>query len=286
MAITVNGAVLRNMPEQISKNVDDIADLQTASENYGTRITALENQAIALTTFQDCTFTGTTEVQGNLNQTSGNLAVTNNATIGGTLGVTGAATFASTLGVTGVVTASNDLDVGGDLSVAVDASVSGDLAVTGAATAQTFAQSQPNYEDNFTVTSAASYITLNGIYNKLMAVNGIAYLIISSKGEVNDGSSHSVSLLAYNQLSLPNEIGSKIIDINGNNVSEAIAQATPIAFIPCIVDVDGNYIDATLEINNAATAGYITAAIRARSSVSLTGTSVYTISARAFLTLF
>lgn len=133
MAITVNGAILRNMPEQISKNVDDIADLETTSENHEARIAALENETILAATFQDCTFTGTTEVQGDLNQTSGDLAVTNNATIGGTLGVTG------------TVTASNDLDVGGDLSVGVDASVAGDLAVTGAITGGSIIEDMSGY---------------------------------------------------------------------------------------------------------------------------------------------
>lgn len=127
MAITVNGQILRNLPEQVSKNTEDIIDLQEQSNNNEIRITALEGNAIALATFQDCTFTGTSSFQGPISSNSGftfsgNGTVGGNLSAGGNLAVTGSSTF------TGTVTASGNENVGGNLSVA------GNLAVTGSIT--------------------------------------------------------------------------------------------------------------------------------------------------------
>lgn len=115
MAITVNGNILRNMPEQISKNTDDILELQEVSNNHGTRITALEQGAIALATFQDCTFTGTTAIQGDLVQTVGDASFGNNVSIGGSLSVSGSSSLAGLTASSG--TFSGNVAVGGSLTV-------------------------------------------------------------------------------------------------------------------------------------------------------------------------
>lgn len=109
--ITVNGNHLRNMPEQISKNCDDIIELQEASNNHEIRITALEQGAIALATFNDCTFTGTTAIQGDLVHTVGNASFANNVSIGGTLSVAGASSFAG-------ISASGNASISGSLTSA------------------------------------------------------------------------------------------------------------------------------------------------------------------------
>ena len=116
MAININGQVLRNVPEQVSKNVEDIKELQYQEQNLETRVTALEAGAIALATFQDCSFTGTTSFAGPLVSSdgftfSGAGSVGGDLSVGGNLSVTGSTTLS------GTVTASGNENVGGDLSV-------------------------------------------------------------------------------------------------------------------------------------------------------------------------
>ena len=108
MAININGQVLRNVPEQVSKNVEDIEELQDQEQNHETRITALEQGAIALATFQDCTFTGTTSFTGTVDL--------------------------SACSLNGPASLSGDLDVSGDLT-AENGTFSSDVSVTGNLTA-------------------------------------------------------------------------------------------------------------------------------------------------------
>lgn len=102
MAITVNGQILRNLPEQVSKNTEDILDLQDTTNLQGDKIAALENSII-------------TDI------TLNNLEVTGNTVIGNTgsdtLTVTGASSFAGNVDVTGNVTASGDVTTDGGASL-------------------------------------------------------------------------------------------------------------------------------------------------------------------------
>ena len=116
MAITVNGQILRNLPEQVSKNTEDILELQNTNNNYGIRITALEQNAIALATFEDCSFTGTSSFAGPLVSSDGftfdgNGSVGGNLSVGGDFAATGSTTFS------GTVTASGNENIGGNLAV-------------------------------------------------------------------------------------------------------------------------------------------------------------------------
>ena len=95
MAININGQVLRNVPEQVSKNVEDIEDLQD-------RVTDLENGIIGgdLNVGGDLSVTGSTS--GTTASYSGAIgaasaAITGNASVGGNLTVGGSATITGNL---------------------------------------------------------------------------------------------------------------------------------------------------------------------------------------------
>lgn len=115
MAITVNGQILRNLPEQVSKNTEDILELQDTTNLQGDKIAALENSII-------------TDI------TLNNLEVTGNTVIGNagsdTLTVTGTSSFAGNVNVTGNVTASGSL-AGASASFTGNETVGGNLTVNG-----------------------------------------------------------------------------------------------------------------------------------------------------------
>lgn len=115
MAITVNGNILRNLPEQVSKNTEDILDLQDADNALDGRVTDLENSIIS-------------------NITLNNLNVTGNTVIGNdgsdTLTVTGASAFAGNVGITGNVTASGSL-AAASASFTGNETIGGNLTVNG-----------------------------------------------------------------------------------------------------------------------------------------------------------
>ena len=89
MAININGQVLRNVPEQVSKNVEDIEELQDQEQNHETRITALENGVILVASFEDTNLTGTTTITGDVAQSGGDVSINQDLTVGGNVSVTG-----------------------------------------------------------------------------------------------------------------------------------------------------------------------------------------------------
>jgi len=180
MAITVNGQILRNLPEQVSKNTEDIIDLQDVSENYGIRITALEGNAIALATFQDCTFTGTTAIKGDVVQTVGNASFANDVSVGGALTVTGNASLAN-------------------------ASASGNLAVTGDITGGSIIENMSGY--GLTMGTSA-YATIEGVYAGIVK-NGNKLSFALSLNITKTSSYAYVVQLAY--FSLPANIANKLV---------------------------------------------------------------------------
>ena len=104
MAININGQVLRNVPEQVSKNVEDIEDLQD-------RVTDLENGIIGgdLNVGGNLSVTGSTSgttasysgaIGADSGSITGNLSVGGNATVAGSLS-------AASASLTGNISASN-----------------------------------------------------------------------------------------------------------------------------------------------------------------------------------
>ena len=118
-----------------------------------------------------------------------------------------------------------------DSLLATKANLSG-ATFTGEVIAQKLHQTTPNWEATATPTLDASAITagltLTPIYNKVLVLNNILYIVMVNK--INNPTASSISISGSYTISLritnvPEEIGSKIIDLNGNplNVSGSTA---------------------------------------------------------------
>ena len=163
---------------------------------------------------------------------------------------------------------------------------SGNVTISGNLVANTISQQNPNYNQSFSLSSYHTFITLTEIYNRLEIINNVLYLVVSIKGEVNDGQTHDITSLAYNQKALPSDISSKIYDIEGHTVSETIGSTANILRVPCVVYVENvGTVDAVMVFDNATTANYVTCTIVTKSTLSLATNGKFTISARTFLTL-
>lgn len=193
MAITVNGAILRNMPEQISKNVEDIADLQTTSENHETRIAALEAGAIALATFQDCTFTGTTTISG----TAFNVSAPATFTAGLTSNTVTAATVTATSLVAGSSTISGD------------ETVSGNLAVTGNITGGSIIENMSGYSASLATNTG---YTIENVYTSACKNgNKITFVTAVNITKTDANASASIQIATFN---IPAAISAKLYPVN------------------------------------------------------------------------
>lgn len=202
MAININGQVLRNVPEQVSKNVEDIEELQDQEQNHETRITALEQNAIALATFEDCSFTGTTTIGGDIVQTAGDCSLYGDVSIGGSLTVTGSGSFAG-------ISAAGNASIGGTLSASGNENVGGNLAVTGNITGGSIIENMDGY--GFTPITVAD-VTKNMIYagvckngNKITFVLYLTLEQSVAKTEISLG-----------RFSFPSSIGDKLIPFYSN----------------------------------------------------------------------
>ena len=218
MAINIDGVVLRNVPEQVSKNVEDIQELQDVSNNYGIRITALEGDAIALATFQDCTFTGTTTFSGPLNSSDGftfgdDGYVAGDLSVGGDFAVTGSSTFA------GTVTASGNENVGGNLAVAGSSTfagtvtASGNVNVTGSLFVSGYIR-QLSYELDSDITVSNLPTGMNCYYAHARISNGKLNVVIAL-GSTSGNDIAAAAAVEIASFSIPESVGQSLIPYSG-----------------------------------------------------------------------
>ena len=210
MAINIDGVVLRNVPEQVSKNVEDIKDLQVHEENHEIRITALEQGAIALATFQDCTFTGTTTIDGDIVQTAGDCSLYGNVSIGGSLTVAGSGSFAGisssgNASIGGTIAASGAATFSSGATITGNCSVSGNLPVGGNITGNSIIENMSGYSASVAVQADMSY---EKVYAGVVKNGNKLTLVACMKIERTGDGTNWNSLLGF---TIPASVGAKLI---------------------------------------------------------------------------
>ena len=159
--------------------------------------------------------------------------------------------------------------------------------------AKTLTQSQANnqYDNNFT--TAIAGLTIGNIFNRIQIVNGIMYFITNFKLTNNSGSSVNITsgaLLGSNNLTMSASIAEKIYDLLGNQVSDAIANATKIAGAVGLAsknaDTDSSYeYRPYITILNSQSANTIRTYVKSSEAITLDNGEVLYVTARIALSL-
>ena len=124
----------------------------------------------------------------------------------------------------GDVNITGSAEINGTLSVGNNASVDGNLDVNGEVVADTLKQTAFNFSQAFNLYISGG-LTLTNIYNRFAEINNVLHVIVNFSLTNNTEEAKIVgsgyNYLGLTSLTLPSSIASKIVDIEGNRVSEA-----------------------------------------------------------------
>lgn len=103
----------------------------------------------------------------------------------------------------------------------IDLSYSGDIVATGRLEGKSLVISEPSYKYEFEIEPSVSGLTKIGSFGRIEVIGGELHIIAVCTYKNETGA--SVSNVKINQLNLtiPENIGSKIYDMNGKNLTEA-----------------------------------------------------------------
>ena len=204
MAIKINGKVLRNIPEQVSKNMSDIKWLITELQNKEYTIQDIQIVAghLIITTYAgEQIDAGEVKTVVSMHiDASQHLIVTYNTGATEDLG----AIF------------SGNITISGDLAVTGDASISGDLQ------AETLEQTQANVSVDF---SSAVPTTINpdltyvAKYCRFEVLNNILYIVWNFELR-NDTASNKLVNWTRMPVTIPTALASKIYDFDNRTVAQ------------------------------------------------------------------
>ena len=99
--------------------------------------------------------------------------------------------------------------------------IDGDLSVGGDLIADTISQANANYSSEFEYSGTHdTYFDITNVYNRFEVINNVLYIVFNIKLMNNTESSHSTTTSGKysNQIDLPEEIATKIFDIDGHNI--------------------------------------------------------------------
>lgn len=82
---------------------------------------------------------------------------------------------------------------------------------------KTVEQSQPNFSANLSFSS--NFFQVTNIYNKFIVINGVAYVICSTKLTNNTEESATAYFIASSGLNVSTAIAEKLIDADGDNAT-------------------------------------------------------------------
>ena len=202
MAININGQVLRNVPEQVSKNVEDIEELQD-------RVTDLENGIIGgdLNVGGDLAVTGSTALAGALSGSS--------ATYTGAIAAA-SETLSGNLAVGGTITASGDVSAP-NTNKAIDI-------IKGNQTPASYFK-----EGSITLNTASDFAAANGTmpYGHWRISNGKLNIVVTLDLPANNTLSANASRRALsNGFNIPASVAALLFDIPGATGYKALDTKT------------------------------------------------------------
>ena len=135
--------------------------------------------------------------------------------------------------------------VGKDINVG-DLAVTGDATISGDVVAKTLEQTQPNYIFDFSSlikpSDETNFEKVGTPFAKMSVINGVLHIVcIIAFHNKDTANAHNLSLLQLNLSNIPSEIGSKIYDVGGKNLTEAITPGlNRIRWIPCSMESNTN----------------------------------------------
>lgn len=163
----------------------------------------------------------------------------------------------------------------------------GNVNISGALTAQTIEQSQPNASFSYTGISS-SIGTLTDVYNRLIVINNVAYFILNIKATATSGTASADSEACSPSITISSSIASKIVDLNGKTALED-GNSQLITCVPCSITKGTNYdatrYKATLCLTNQSWEGGINLRVRLDEAITKEEGVDYYIMARIALTL-
>ena len=183
-----------------------------------------------------------------------------------------------------------DAVVSGNMYIQEDTEDSGNLEVEGAVKAKTLEQTEPNWSADLEllptnqVTSAG--LTGEQVYAGLKIFNNILYIVCIFK--ITNATGAAVSLNTafggYQDITLPEEIAQKIVDLTGKTAAEANSARVLTQLNVCSNSLGGTR-QCYLQVDNKNTANQISVSVRQYETNNLADGTSISLEARAFMIL-
>ena len=172
-------------------------------------------------------------------------------------------------------------------ALAQKANLSG-AAFTGAVSAPTLKQEQPNYSTSFSGTGS-DIGTLESVYNRIEEINNVLYFVLNIKATATSaGTVYKDGLACSPSITLNSALAEKVIDLKGRDANQT-GENVRITSVPCTVTKglawNSKRIPATATLQNSSWAGGINLYVAVDENFTKAEGEEYYIMARIPLTL-